>query len=124
MGGADGVDAEVFEDGQTAFPDAVRDGDAECASFAVDGAAEKFEVLPVEPEAGVGFEFKLAHAKGDGLRVEGFAVGEDVDGGVVEVGRVEIPDGGIGQSVGVGDFQGLAGGDGFGRGNGARGIGV
>jgi hypothetical protein len=36
----------------------------------VDGGAEKFEVLPVEPEAGVRFEFKLAHTEGDALRLE------------------------------------------------------
>ncbi len=111
VGGADGVDAEGFEDGDAAFPDAVGNGDAEGTAFAVEGGAEEFEVFAVEPEAGVGFEFELAYAEGNGLGVDGFAVGEDVEGGVVKVGRIEIPDGGVGESVGVGDVEGFAGGD-------------
>jgi hypothetical protein len=84
VGCANSIDAEGFEYDQATFPDAVRDGNAERSAFAVDSGTEKLEVLPIEPEAGVGLELELADAEGDGLRIDGLAASENIDLRVVE----------------------------------------
>ena len=61
--------AELLAGHKPPLPGRQRHGDAEAAGIAVQADAFDLEILAVEPEAGVGFEFEFADAKSDGYYV-------------------------------------------------------
>ena len=74
--GADGVDAELAQLGEAAFPDGERNGGADGAGVGVESYAVDLVMDAVEEEALVGVEVEFADAERDVFLVDGLAVAQ------------------------------------------------
>ena len=63
--GADGIYAERFQGREPFLPDAQRHGHAQSAGILMQTDALEFEIIFVQPKAGVRVEMKFANAKGN-----------------------------------------------------------
>src|SRR5207248_2420005 len=92
--GADGIDAEAAEFLEAALPDRKRNRRAERAAVVVETNALQLEILPVEPETGVGFEFERADAERDFFVLKHRVVPallDDVDRSAIQTRRSDVP---------------------------------
>ncbi len=86
MGEADGVAAHFFDEGVALIDVGGGDGPALVEEVLVDGYAVEGVGVVVEEKTFLGVDAEGSQAQGLGDAVEDFAVLDDVDGGLVEVG--------------------------------------
>ena len=124
VGRADGVAAHGAEEFEAALPHAQGDGGADGSGFVVEADAVDFDVFAVEEEAAVGVEGGFADAEGGVVDVGENACGADGGAKGVESGSGKAPALGLGDGKFLGEFVGVAGGDGLGGFGGVDGVAV
>ena len=98
VGGADGIHAEVFQDGEAAFPDIQGNRGTDRAAVVMEADTFEFEILSIQPEAGFGTELRRADAEGRACLIDDFPVHDDRTREGVERGLLEAPELGSGNA--------------------------